>query len=90
MKTAKLTKTKGRYVGLTDAILAQLPDSAPAIERRLGLPRRRAATILLRLSYQHPPRVVLLGSRLGPTSQAEKVWGRPEHLKPPQRKRGPR
>jgi hypothetical protein len=86
----KLTKTNGAYVGLTDALVKALPATAPELEERMGLPRRRAATILDRLALKGE-RVIILGAVVRKASGRYcKLYGRPEHLNPAPRKRGPR
>lgn len=86
----KLHKTRGVYVGLTDALLRALPATAPELEERMGLPRRRAATILERLAAKGE-RVIVMGAVIRKESgRFAKLYGRPEHLAPKPRKRRPR
>ena len=90
MKITPLKKIGGKYIGLTDTLLHALPSTAPELELKYQLPRRRAATILERLAKQGE-RVVILGAVIvQPSGRYAKLYGRPEHHAAKPKKRGGR
>lgn len=76
-----------RREGLAEDLLAALPATPAELDALFGLPYGRAGSVLRRLYKQG--RVVPLGATVQDSGRLRKIWGRPEHLYPPKKRRKP-